>query len=151
MESYQLAWLLYIIGGIGCGLAAWFLFRRFGREWGHFFTVSIWVVLLTPYALDAETMTMAPAIFILLMDGLMNGFDTVKPITMLLLGVWLVALVLSLIFQLLTRRSYAVKKARGRALAAEDAHDSHADDISAHERQAREELLAGEYPIRAER
>lgn len=147
MESYQLAWLLYSLGGLGCGLAAWFLFRRFGREWGHFFMISLWVLLLTPYALD-ETMTMAPAIFILIMDGLVDGFDSVKPITMLLLGLWLIGLILSLLFQLASRRSRSKppppKQRRSR-------RPLPADELDLDEQVARDELLEGDIPLRAER
>ena len=65
METYQIAWAAYIVGALGCGWATWLLFRRFGREWGHFFMVSVWAVLLTPYAMKVEPMVMAPALFIL--------------------------------------------------------------------------------------
>lgn len=146
MNSYELAWTLYAVGGFGCGLAAWFLFRRFGREWGHFFMVTAWVLLLTPYAMEAEKMIMAPAIFILVMDGLVNGFETVKPITLLLLGVWLIALVLSLIFQLLTRAK--AKKAEPQVSTNKRVSNT---ELSREEKQARDELLDSEIPLRAER
>lgn len=144
MNAYQLAWTLYIFGGLGCGLAAWLLFRRFGREWAHFFTITALVLLLTPYAFEAEQMIMAPAIFILVMDGLADGFDSVKPITMLLLGIWLIALVLSLVFQLLTRPKVKVRTSKP-APASSDTL------LNEEELEAREELLEGELPIRAER
>lgn len=143
MNGYQLAWTLYALGGVGCGIAAWLLFRRFGREWAHFFMVSAWVLLLTPYAFEAEEMVMAPAIFILVMDGLADGFDTVKPITILLLGLWLVALTISLLLLLVSRRSAKPKK-----MLSEKAP---ADALSKEEVEARDELLEGEMPLRAER
>lgn len=143
MNGYQLAWTLYALGGVGCGIAAWLLFRRFGREWAHFFMVSAWVLLLTPYAFEAEEMVMAPAIFILVMDGLADGFDTVKPITILLLGLWLVALTISLLLLLVSRRSAKPKKALS--------EKAPADTLSKEEVQARDELLEGEMPLRAER
>jgi hypothetical protein len=143
VNGYQLAWTLYALGGFGCGVAAWLLFRRFGREWAHFFMVTAWVLLLTPYALEAENMVMAPALFIIVMDGLTNGFDTVKSITMLLLGLWLVALVVSLLF-LLTARHFAkpIVRVPGKLPA---------EELSDEETQTREELLEGEMPLRAER
>lgn len=165
MTAYQTAWAFYIAGGLGCGLAAWLLFRRFGREWGHFFMFSVWALLLTPYAMDTAEMVMAPAIFILAMESLTNGFSAAKPIALLLAGVWLVSLLVSLIYQLLTRRF--VRRA---APVGEDAQDD--DDLdtpplrrgrrqprdyqedgtlSRDERLARDELLAGEVPLRAER
>lgn len=141
MESYQLAWTLYVIGGLGAGWAAWLLFRRWGRAWGLIFMTTVWVLLLTPYALDAETMTMGPALFILVMDGAANGFDTVKPIAVLLLGLWLVALIVSLLFQLLFWRRKPVHSA------------SHlpTNDLDEEEQLAREDLLNTREILRAQR
>lgn len=143
MNGYQLAWTLYALGGLGCGIAAWFLFRRFGREWAHFFMVSAWVLLLTPYAFESKEMVMAPAIFILVMDGLADGFDTVKPITILLLGLWLVALTISLLLLLISRRFSKPKKPVF--------EKTSANTLSNEEVLARDELLEGEMPLRAER
>lgn len=144
MNSYELAWTIYIIGGLCCGIAAWLLFRRFGREWGHFFMISAWVLLLTPYALDAEKMIMAPAIFILVMDGMTYGFESVRSVAALLLGLWIFGLVLSLLFQFATRHRRAADT-RKRIIA-----DDHSD-LNDEEAQAREELLGDEIPLRAER
>lgn len=161
MNTYQIAWACYVAGGLGCGLAAWLLFRRFGRAWGHFFMVTVWVLLLTPYAMDAEQMIMAPAVVILVMEFLINGFDSVKPIAMLLTGVWLVALIVSLGYQLLTRRFF-------RTEAPAEYHDfesasgtevrktrrqprDYQDPLNHEESLARRELLDGEIPLRAER
>jgi fatty acid desaturase len=160
VDTYQIAWAVYIAGALGCGWATWLLFRRFGREWGHFFMISVWAILLTPYAMKVEPMVMAPALFILVMETLINGFQAAKPIAVLLAGVWLVALVLSLIYQLLTRRwakheepvdyqDYDAVVAEGRKTRRQP-RDYH-DDLSHDEYQARDELLAGEAPMRAER
>lgn len=139
MSSYELAWAIYAIGGVGCGIAAWLLFRRFGREWGHFFMISIWVLLLTPYALEAEEMVMAPAIFIVVMDGLANGFDSVRSIAALLLGLWIFGLVLSLLFQFVTQRKR------------EKPANTDSSELSDDEAEAREELMENSQPLRAER
>jgi hypothetical protein len=141
VEPYQLAWTLYVIGGLGSGLAAWLLFRRWGRAWGLIFMVTAWVLLLTPYALDAETMTMAPALFILVMDGAANGFETVKPIAVVLLGLWLVALIITLLLQLVF----------GRRKALESAQHLPADGLDEEERAAREDLLDTRETLHARR
>lgn len=141
MSSYELAWIIYAVGGLGLGIAAWLLFRRFGREWGHFFMVSCWVLLLTPYALDAEQMIMAPAIFILVMDGLTYGFESVRTIGALLLGLWILGLILSLLVQFVTRRRQPPAAPR----------HVYSKDLTADEVEAREELLDNEIPLRAER
>lgn len=141
MDSYELAWTIYVVGVLGLGIAAWLLFRRFGREWGHFFMISIWVLLLTPYALEAEEMVMAPAIFIVIMDGLAYGFESVRSIAALLLGLWILGLILSLLFQFVTQRKRAA-----------NAHN-HTDsgELNEDEAEAREELMQIGRPLRAER
>lgn len=104
MEAYEFAWLMYALGSLGCGLAAWMMFNRFGREWSLFFCATVLALLLTPYAIDAKEMIMAPALFVVVFDGLTYGLDAIKPVITLLLGVWFFGLVLSLIFLLVARR-----------------------------------------------
>src|SRR5690606_1610713 len=96
---------MYVMGSIGCGIAAWLLFRRWGRAWSHFFLVTVLALLLTPYALDAEVMIMAPALFIIVFGLLQDGVDAVMPVITVLLGVWLVGLVISLLVQFFMRNS----------------------------------------------
>jgi len=85
LTEYQYAWMIYIAGAIGCCLATWLLFRRAGRAWGHFFVITVMVVLLTPYAIDAEKMIMAPAVFSLAFGFIEGGLTAVKPIIKLML------------------------------------------------------------------
>lgn len=163
MESYQFAWMLYILGVLAGGLATWLLFRRFGRACGHFFAVTALTLLLTPYAVDGQAMIMAPALFILVMETLVNGFETVKPIALLLAGVWLIGLVVSLFYQLLTRNAFWVRahpiaeQAERQSLpeVAKRSVRKQPHEYNKHltqaENRARHELLSGEVPIRAER
>ncbi len=111
MTDYQYAWMMYLIGAVGCSLATWLLFRRAGRAWVHFFVITVMVILFTPYAVDAEDMIMAPAMYSMVFGYFDGGFDSIKPIMKLMLGIWICALILSLLYQLLTR---------GRAHAAEE-------------------------------
>jgi hypothetical protein len=103
MTDYQYAWMMYAIGAVGCSLATWLLFRRAGRAWVHFFVITVMVILFTPYAVDAENMTMAPAIYSMVFGYFDGGFISVKPILKVMLGIWICALFLSLLYQLLTR------------------------------------------------
>jgi len=103
MTDYQYAWMMYLIGAVGCSLATWWLFRRAGRAWVHFFVITVMVILFTPYAIDADTMTMAPAIYTLVFGYFDGGFISIRPVLKLMLGFWIGVLVLSLIYQLLTR------------------------------------------------
>lgn len=168
MTDYQYAWMMYAIGAIGCSLATWLLFRRAGRACVHFFVITVMVILFTPYAIDAESMIMAPAVYTLLFGYLEGGFVVIKPVLKLMLGFWIGALILSLLYQLLTRH-----RSHGRAAAAPDYYrkvqhsntypqpqDDYAYSASARrsanrglsleERIARDELLHEE-PIRAVR
>jgi len=108
MTDYQYAWMMYAIGAVGCSLATWLLFRRAGRACVHFFVITVMVILFTPYAIDAESMIMAPAVYTLLFGYMDGGMVVIKPVLKLMLGIWLGALILSLIYQLLTRhRGYS--------------------------------------------
>lgn len=170
MTDYQYAWMLYLLGATGCVLAAWLMFRRFGRAVTHFFVISVIVVLFTPYAIDAEKMTMAPAVYTLLFGFLDGGFVSVKPVLKLMLGLWGCALILSLIYQLITRnqgaanheppesRRQPARQKRSQTYVEDDEPDfdyspqarraNSGRGLSREERIARDELLSEE-PIRA--
>lgn len=111
MTDYQYAWMMYLIGAVGCSLATWLLFRRAGRAWVHFFVITVMVILFTPYAIDAETMTMAPAVYTLVFGYFDGGFIAIKPVLKVILGFWIGSLILSLVYQLLTRgRAHVVEQ-----------------------------------------
>lgn len=164
MTDYQYAWMVYMIGAIGCSLATWLLFRRAGRAWVHFFVITVMVILFTPYAIDAETMTMAPAIYTLVFSYFDGGFITIKPVLKLMLGIWIGALILSLLYQLLTRgrahekaqqnhfrknqNSTGYKQPESQDDYAPIARRTYSQGLSLEERIARDELLHEE-PIRA--
>ena len=156
ITEYQYAWMIYIAGAIGCCLATWLLFRRAGRAWVHFFVITVMVVLLTPYAIDAEKMIMAPAIFTLAFGFLEGGLVAIKPVIKLMLGLWALLLVLSLVYQLLTRHRPQPKPAQSVPPQGRDDYYDPSDvllspgsprHLTRAERSAREELL--EEPIRA--
>lgn len=162
MTDYQYAWMMYLIGAIGCSLATWLLFRRAGRAWVHFFVITVMVALFTPYAIDPETMTMAPAIYTLVFGYFDGGFIAIKPVVKLMLGMWIGALILSLLYQLLTRgRSRPAVQQGYRKGHAPDGNQDNFDyaasarsvsnrGLTREERIARDELLLEE-PIRAVR
>ncbi|PUA26578.1 MAG: hypothetical protein B0W54_22800 [Cellvibrio sp. 79] len=160
MTEYQYAWALYLAGALGCSLAAWLLFRKLGRAVTHFMVITVMVLLFTPYAIDQEKMTMAPGIYTLVFGYLDGGFVVIKPLLKVMLGIWAIAQVLSLIYQMLTRHRrpkqeeyYAYQQN-----SYEDDGDysynqqrnerSSGRGLSREERVARDELLQGE-PIRA--
>jgi hypothetical protein len=157
ITEFQYAWMAYIAGALGCCLATWILFRRAGRAWVHFFVITVMVLLLTPYAIEAETMIMAPAIYTLFFGYLEGGFIAIKPVVKLMLGIWAGALLLSLVYQLLTRYKGVVSP--NPQVSLEDDYHDPADvlltprnsrHLTEEERQAHQELL-DEEPIRAVR
>jgi hypothetical protein len=157
ITEFQYAWMAYITGALGCCLATWILFRRAGRAWVHFFVITVMVLLLTPYAIEAETMIMAPAIYTLFFGYLEGGFIAIKPVVKLMLGIWAGALLLSLVYQLLTRYKGVVSP--NPQVSLEDDYHDPADvlltprnsrHLTEEERQAHQELL-DEEPIRAVR
>lgn len=103
ITEYQYAWTLYLVGALGCSLAAWLLFRRLGRAITHFMVITVIVLLFTPYAIDQEKMIMAPGIYTLVFGYFDGGFLSIKPLLKVILGIWAIAQVLSLIYQMLTR------------------------------------------------
>lgn len=103
ITEYQYAWALYLVGALGCSLAAWLLFRRLGRAITHFMVITVIVLLFTPYAIDQEKMIMAPGIYTLVFGYFDGGFLSIKPLLKVILGIWAIAQVLSLIYQMLTR------------------------------------------------
>lgn len=167
MTDYQYAWMIYLMGATGCSLAAWLLFRRAGRALTHLLVITVMVILLTPYAIDAETMTMAPAVYTLVFGYMESGMAAIKPVLKLMLGIWGGALILSLIYQLLTRQGRAEAAGHSGQRRTSQSDYSYAQEqeddypanqrrtastrgLSREERIARDELLREE-PIRAVR
>ncbi len=166
MTDYQYAWMIYLVGAVGCSLATWLLFRRLGRVCVHFFVITVMVILFMPYAIDTESMIMAPAIYSMVFGYFDGGFVSIKPILKVMLGLWAGALVLSLIYQLLTRgnahaathsdaprkrqKAYAQPDVREEYDYAADTRRSSGRGLSREERIARDELMHEE-PIRAVR
>jgi beta-lactamase regulating signal transducer with metallopeptidase domain len=146
VEGYQFAWTVYAIGAVGCAVAAWLLFRRFGREWAHFFFVSVLALLLTPYAIDSENMTMAPALFFIVIEGITEGMDAVMPVVMVVLGVWLAGLVISLLLQLAARRFSRKSPTPDHRPVIQNDHEMSDEEYDAHD-----ELSKDHIPLRAER
>lgn len=156
-SEYQITWGVYVGGALLCALATWMLFRPLGRALAHFFVITVLVLLLTPFAVESEAMIMAPGIFHLFFGFLEGGFTAVKPVIKLMLGIWVVAQVVSLLYQLLTRnwgRSHEEDTAAPYPTSAKadpaDVLMSSSRGLSREERYARDELLS-DTPIRAQR
>ncbi len=159
MNDYYYAWAVYIAGAVGCSLAAWLFFRGLPRALVHFFLVTVMVLLFTPFAIDAKTMVMAPAVICLGYGFIAEGFTSVKPVLKTLIGIWAAAMVLSLLYQLLTHRAYKAKQL-ARLNASED-DNNHTLEEPTKVQQRQEPVIntyqttnadsTAEPPIRAER
>ena len=98
------AWSVYIAGSLGLLCVAWRLTKGLSREWRHLLLVSVAAVLLTPGGMSVDgEWVLAPALFILVFDGLFESLAKASQAGLVLLGVWLAALLASLVFQLLVR------------------------------------------------
>ncbi len=173
LTTIQTAWAIYFAGSLGCTIAAWWMFLWAWRFVRYTAVITVMTILFTPYAIDAQTMTMAPAIYTMVFDALGSGVDSIKPLIKLMVGIWLIAMILMTAFVLLTRKSGSRREpgnpsrrsntTSNRRYQEEyepeprrDERRSHSEParrsrrgLSQEEHQARNELLAGEIPIRA--
>ncbi|MDQ2077946.1 hypothetical protein [Marinimicrobium sp. ABcell2] len=102
--SFMWAWGAYLLGAVGLLLTGWRITRRMPRDWRHLLLVSVAALLLTPTALSGmDELVLVPALFVLVLEGLFDDVGGALHAGMLILGVWLVGLILSLIYQFCVR------------------------------------------------
>lgn len=102
--GYSIAWIIYLIGALALLAVVWRITRGARREWRHLLLVSAGALLLTPGPMAVgEALLLAPGLFVLVLDGLFDTLANASRSGLIILGVWLVALVLSLVYQLLVR------------------------------------------------
>lgn len=168
LTTIQYAWIIYFAGSLGCTIAAWWMFLWAWRFIRYAAVVTVATLLFTPYAIDAQTMTMAPAIYTLLFEGMSGGVPAILPLIKVMVGIWLIGLILAAVLVILTRNvgaektgsktKYSRVKRSSRATAdanrpgymrSDDTRQTSSRGLSRDEYQAREELLRGEVPMRA--
>ena len=172
MTHIQYAWIIYAAGSLGCCAATWWMFQWAWRFVRYSAVVTVMVILFTPFAIDHETMAMAPAIYTLVFDGLSLGIESIKPLIKLMVGIWLIAIILVAALVILTRRwvkhadvsdteddfdsqnssgqPQRIKRSRSfPSTNSEPTNRSELNDLSSDERRARTERMAGEVPMRA--
>jgi hypothetical protein len=163
LTNIQYAWAIYFAGALGCTIAAWWMFLWAWRFVRYSAVATVMTLLFTPYAIDPQTMTMAPAIYTLVFDGMSLGFKTVQPLMKLMVGIWLILEIIILVLVVLTRKSNKPHKqdTRGNTRTKTRAPSSRRYEqdepqprdssrgLSREEYQARTELMKGEIPIRA--
>lgn len=169
LTTIQYAWAIYFAGSLGCTIAAWWMFLWAWRFVRYAAVVTVMTILFTPYAIDAQTMTMAPAVYTLVFESISQGVPAIMPLVKVMVGIWLIGVILVLVFVLLTRKSDEKTPPRNtprgrssssRSLGRPEHHAgrrhenpprSSSRGLSRDEFQAREELLKGEVPMRAVR
>lgn len=110
VTAYFWAWGAYVLGALGLLIVGWRITRGMQSEWRQLLLVSAAAILLTPAALpDMEQTVLAPALFILVLQGLFENGSFALSAALLLLGVWVIGLLISLAFQLLRRSKSAPK------------------------------------------
>ncbi len=118
-NAYLWAWGAYVLGALGLLIVGWRITRGMQTEWRSLLLISAAALLLTPAALpDMEQTVLAPALFILVLQGLFEGGNFALPAALLLLGVWVVGLLISLAVHLLVHsksRSKSQPQARERS------------------------------------
>lgn len=167
LTTIQYAWAIYFAGSLGCTIAAWWMFLWAWRFVRYAAVVTVMTILFTPYAIDAQTMTMAPAIYTLFFEGIGGGIAAIMPLLKVMLGIWLIGIILVAVFVVLTRKwgsdQSPRSNSRGKTSSSRNSrrpehHSGHRHEnpprsssrgLSQDEYQAREELLKGEIPMRA--
>ncbi|GGY65557.1 hypothetical protein GCM10011613_06780 [Cellvibrio zantedeschiae] len=169
ITTIQYAWAIYFAGSLGCTIAAWWMFIWAWRFVRYAAVVTVLTLLFTPYAIDAETMTMAPAIYTLVFEGMSQGLPAITPLIKLMVGIWLIGIILVLVFVVLTRKSGEQKSPRNKPRGTQSSSSRNSRRLEHHggrrhetpvvrsssrglsrdEFEAREELLKGEVPMRA--
>lgn len=169
LTTIQYAWIIYFAGSLGCTIAAWWMFLWAWRFVRYSAVVTAMTILFTPYAIDVQTMTMAPAVYTLVFEGMSQGLPAIIPVIKVMVGIWLIGIILVSVFVILTRK-WGDKKASPKTVSTRQsssrksssrqgrAEQTRPDDLrpssqglSRAEYQAREELLRGEVPMRAVR
>ncbi len=166
MTTMQTAWLVYALGSLGCSIAAWWMFLWAWRFVRYTIVITVLTLLCTPYAIDAQTMQLAPAIYTLVFNGIALGPEAIMPLVKLMLGIWSIGVILALVYVLLTRSPGKKYTKVARRHPAQQPHQKipkknlrpnqstrkehfPSDNLSREERQARDELLQGSIPMRA--
>lgn len=76
-SEYIIAWSVYVLAGLGCSVVWWKLtqFIRH-RGWRELLRGLVLVLIFTPWYAADSTDHYAPAVFVLLMDLLLDGIES---------------------------------------------------------------------------
>jgi|SRR5690554_729227 len=108
----MIGWSIYLLAVALLVLFSWRIARPFSRYGQWLLAVSVAVLLFTPFSLNLENQpdAYAPALFVALLDSLFLGAESGLDAAVTLALIWLVALVLTLVLLLLTRKRGAPRE-----------------------------------------
>jgi hypothetical protein len=104
MTDIQYAWVIYGAGSIGCCIATWWMFLRTWRFVRYSAVVTVMVILFMPFAIDQQSMIMAPAIYTLVFESLSEGGQSIMPLVKLMIAIWSISIILVAVLIFFTRR-----------------------------------------------
>ncbi|BFM21423.1 hypothetical protein [Gilvimarinus japonicus] len=106
MSESMIAWSIYLVGALLLVLFGWRIAKPLSRYAQWLFAVSIAVLLFTPFSLNLENhpAAYAPALFVAVLNSVFLGIEAGLDAAVTLALIWLVALVLTLVLLLLTRK-----------------------------------------------
>jgi hypothetical protein len=109
----MIAWSIYGAGVLLLLLFGWRITKPCGRYTTGLLLVSAAVLLLTPFSLNLpdQPSAYAPALFVAVLNSLFLGVEAGLDAAVTLTLIWLVALLLTLVLLLFTRRPQHSKKA----------------------------------------
>jgi hypothetical protein len=110
-RDYLIAWILYGLAAVIFSIVAWVLFRRYlWREVAYLLECWMLAIFFTPARVLAEQDIMAPAIIVFVMDSVTinpaAGIRALIPLVMALLGMLVVAILLSVVYRFRQRRAH---------------------------------------------
>jgi|TARA_Y100000310_G_scaffold345184_1_gene462444 hypothetical protein len=103
--DYLIAWMVYLLSGVGCCLVWWRLTRALAsKSWRDLLRGVVVVLIFTPWFAGDSEEFLAPAIVVLLFDLLLAGAKNGLQGGVVLLSTLFVVLVILTIRQLLKKR-----------------------------------------------
>ena len=108
-RDYLIAWILYGLAAVIMSVVAWVVFRRYlWRELAYLLECWLLAIFFTPTRVLVEQEIMAPAIIVFAMDtmtmDLAAGIRALIPLVMAMLGMLIVAILLSVIYRVRLNR-----------------------------------------------
>jgi hypothetical protein len=108
-RDYLIAWIVYGLDAVIMSIIAWVVFRRYlWRELAYLLECWLLALFFTPARVLVEQEVMAPAIIVFAMDTVTidptAGIRALIPLVMAMAGMFVVAVLLSVVYRVRMRR-----------------------------------------------